>query len=99
MLVSLPVQDGLCSPGSLSVVFAILYMLFTSFPIVFVQQRGWSPAIGGLAFIGLSIGAALGLVFLGLKNRRFSSKLERAGGYLPPEERLPMVIVGGILFP
>jgi hypothetical protein len=74
-------------------------MQFTSFPIVFVQQRGWSPSIGGLAFIGLSIGAVLGLVLLGVMNKRYSKKLEEQGGFLPPEERLPMVILGGILLP
>lgn len=64
-----------------------------------VQLRGWSPAIGGLAFIGLSVGAVLGLVLLGTMNKRYSVKLEQNGGFLPPEERLPMVILGGILLP
>lgn len=74
-------------------------MLFTSFPIVFVQARGWKSNIAGLAFIGLSIGAMLALVALGAVNKRYAAKLEAAGGYLPPEERLPPVIVGAILLP
>ena len=79
--------------------YAILYMQFTSFPIVFVQQRGWKPAIGGLAFIGLSIGAVLGLVLLGVMNKRYATKLEANNGFLPPEDRLPMVMLGGVLLP
>jgi hypothetical protein len=82
-----------------AVVYAILYMQFTAFPIVFVQYRGWATNIAGLAFIGLSIGALLGLVFLGVFNKRYAAKLEAAGGFLPPEERLPPVIIGAILLP
>jgi hypothetical protein len=74
-------------------------MQFTSFPIVFVQQRGWTPAIAGLAFIGLSFGSILGLVLLGVMNKRYAAKMDANGGYLPPEERLPMVILGGVLLP
>lgn len=74
-------------------------MQFTSFPIVFVQQRGWTPAIGGLAFIGLSVGSVLGLILLGVMNKRYATKMDANGGFLPPEERLPMVILGGILLP
>jgi hypothetical protein len=28
-------------------------MLFGAFPIVYQQGRGWSPGIGGLAFLGV----------------------------------------------
>ena len=75
-----------------------LHTLYHAYSIK-VQQRGWTPAIGGLAFIGLSVGAVLGLVLLGTMNKRYSVKLEQNGGFLPPEERLPMVILGGILLP
>lgn len=74
-------------------------MQFTSFPIVFQQYRGWSPSISGLAFIGLSVGSVLGLVLLGIDNKRYGKRLEAAGGYLPPEERLVGVIAGACLLP
>ena len=84
---------------SAAVVYAILYMQFTAFPIVFTLSRGWSPSISGLAFIPLTIGAFLALAGLGVANKSYARKLEAAGGYLPPEARLPSVIVGAMLLP
>lgn len=83
----------------MAVVYAILYMQFTALPIVFTQIRGWSPSIAGLAFIGLSVGSVLGLVLLGIDNARYGKRLEAAGGYLPPEERLIGVMAGACLLP
>lgn len=74
-------------------------MQFTSFPIVFQQHRGWSPSISGLAFIPLSVGSVLGLVLLGIDNARYGKRLEAAGGYLAPEERLVGVMAGACLLP
>ena len=74
-------------------------MQFTSFPIVFSQYRGWTPSIAGLAFIPLTLGAFASLILLGVSNKIYARKLEAAGGYLPPEARLPSVIVGAILLP
>jgi hypothetical protein len=36
-------------------------MLFGAFPIVFQQQRGWSPGISGLAFLGVLVGFIIAL--------------------------------------
>jgi len=80
-------------------VFAILYMQFTSFPIVFQQYRGWSPGEGSLAFIGIAVGsnsALAWIIFFG--NPAYSRKLSREG-HLPPEERLNSAIVGAIILP
>lgn len=39
-----------------AIIYATLYMCFAAFPIVFQQERGWSPGIGGLAFLGVTVG-------------------------------------------
>ncbi|KAH8927750.1 MFS general substrate transporter [Atractiella rhizophila] len=39
-----------------ALVYGILYLCFTAFPIVFQQERGWSPGIGGLGYLGLLAG-------------------------------------------
>jgi hypothetical protein len=39
----------LCAHPSIN---STLYLLFAAFPIVYQQQRGWSPGVGNLAFIG-----------------------------------------------
>jgi hypothetical protein len=39
-------------------------MLFAAFPIVFQQERGWSPGIGGLSFLGVLVGFILALAYI-----------------------------------
>ena len=43
----------------MAIVYGILYMLFGAFPIVYQQNRGWSPGIGGLSFIGVAVGMGM----------------------------------------
>jgi hypothetical protein len=74
-------------------------MLFGAFPIVFQQTRGWSPGIGGLAFIGVLIGFLLAVAYtIFVENPRYSRALEKEG-WLAPEQRLPAAILGGVLLP
>lgn len=75
-------------------------MLFGAFPIVFEQLRGWTPGVSGLAFLGVLVGFLLALLATVFYfNKQYSSKLEKEGGWLPPEQRLLPAIVGGILLP
>jgi hypothetical protein len=37
-------------------VYAVLYMTFASYPIVFGGLRGWNHSLVGLAFLGIFIG-------------------------------------------
>lgn len=75
-------------------------MLFGAFPIVFQQQRGWSPGVGGLAFLGVLVGFMIALAYtIFYENPRYSRKLKAEGGWLAPEQRLPPAILGGILLP
>jgi MFS family permease len=83
----------------MAVIFGLLYMQFTSFPLVFQGARGWSPGIAALAFIGIAVGsnAALGyMIFAG--NPKYARELEYKGA-LPPEARLPTGLIGAILLP
>ncbi|KAJ9096132.1 hypothetical protein QFC20_006507 [Naganishia adeliensis] len=84
----------------MAIIIGTLYLLFGAFPIVFKQERGWSPGIGGLSFLGGLIGWVLAVVYsLVYENPRYARKLKEAGGWLRPEERLPPAILGGILLP
>lgn len=83
----------------MAVIFGLLYMQFTSFPLVFQGARGWSPGIAALAFIGIAVGSntALGyMIFAG--NPKYARKLNEEGA-LPPEARLPTGLIGAILLP
>ncbi|KAJ9629714.1 hypothetical protein H2203_002095 [Taxawa tesnikishii (nom. ined.)] len=82
----------------LSVVYALLYMLFTIYPIVFQQKRGWNSGVGELPLIGTAIGAAIGGVIVFFISARDRKKL-MAGHVGTPEDRLPVAMIGGVLFP
>ena len=82
----------------LSVVYMLLYMLFTIYPIVFQQKRGWNSGVGELPLIGTVVGAVLGgaLIFWNSSRDR---KRAQAGHRGRPEDRLPVAMLGGVLFP
>ncbi|KAK6407812.1 MFS siderochrome iron transporter 1 [Elasticomyces elasticus] len=40
----------------MAIIYGTLYMLFGAFPIVYQDERGWSPGVGGLAFLGVAVG-------------------------------------------
>lgn len=82
----------------LSVVYALLYMLFTIYPIVFQQKRGWNAGVGELPLIGTVIGACIGGAFVFWVSARDKKKM-LAGYKSRPEDRLPVAMAGGILFP
>ncbi|KAM5349208.1 hypothetical protein ACJ41O_009031 [Fusarium nematophilum] len=85
----------------LSVVYTLLYMLFTIYPIVFQEKRGWNSGVGQLPLIGSVVGAVLGgLVVLYDTRKRGrdikSGKLKIED--IEPEDRLPLAMVGGVGF-
>jgi DHA1 family multidrug resistance protein-like MFS transporter len=81
-----------------SVVYTLLYMLFSIYPIVFQQQRGWSVGIGELPLVGVVVGACLGGILLYLLSITDKNKID-SGHRMTPEDRLPAAMVGGVLFP
>lgn len=83
-----------------SLVYTMLYMLFSIYPIVFQQKRGWNAGVGELPLIGVVIGACLGgllLYLLSMRERRqtLTGDSHPAGD---PESRLPAAMIGGVLF-
>ncbi len=75
-------------------------MMFPAFPIVFQQGRGWSPGIGGLAFIGIAIGMSFAVGYAMFDNRRYARMAATIkGGIVPPEARLPTAMIGSVLLP
>ncbi|KAI9158142.1 Major facilitator superfamily multidrug transporter mdrA [Paramyrothecium foliicola] len=81
----------------MSVVYCLLYMLFSIYPIVFQERRGWNSGVGELPLIGTVFGAVLGGVLVVFDTRRQRKKSE-SGKKLEPEDRLPMTMVGGVGF-
>ena len=81
----------------LSVVYMLLYMLFTIYPIVFQQKRHWNSGVGELPLIGTSVGACIaGGIIFAVSTR--DKKRMLAGYKGRAEDRLPVAMFGGILF-
>ncbi|KAF6831543.1 major facilitator superfamily transporter [Colletotrichum plurivorum] len=83
----------------MAIVYGTLYMLFAAFPIVFQRHRGWSPGIGGLAFLGVAVGMIVAVIYTGFDSRRYTKVAAAHGGFAPPEARLPPSMVGACLLP
>ncbi|KAL7809639.1 major facilitator superfamily domain-containing protein [Trichoderma aethiopicum] len=85
----------------LSVVYTLLYMLFTIYPIVFQEKRGWNAGVGELPLIGTVLGAMLGGLIVVFDTRRQQKKVDTGKKQLhemTPEDRLPLAILGGVTF-
>lgn len=84
----------------MAIIYGTLYLCFAAFPIVFQEGRGWSPGIGGLAFIGIAVGMVFAVTGSILDNKRYARIAAASpGGMAPPEARLPPAIVGSVLLP
>jgi multidrug resistance protein len=84
-----------------SLLYGILYLLFVAFPIIFEQQRGWGPGIGGLAFVGIGVGSTIGVALTPITNRNYLSQMKKHanGKTIWPEARLPPTFIGAFLMP
>lgn len=80
-----------------SVVYTLLYMLFSIYPIVFQQKRGWNAGVGELPLIGVIVGAGLGGLFLYFFDA-IIHKRRSAGYQAVPEDRLSAAMIGGVGF-
>lgn len=84
----------------MAIIYGTLYMLFSAFPIVYQENRGWSEGIGGLAFLGVAVGMMLAVVYSIWDNKRYLRCCTAdPSGFAPPEARLPPAMIGGIAIP
>lgn len=69
-----------------SIMYGTLYALFSGFPIIFQQHRGFTPGQSGLAFVGLGLGISLGTASQTIQNRIYFKIMEKSeSGRAPPE--------------
>jgi multidrug resistance protein len=83
----------------MAVIYGTLYMMFAAFPIVYQQDRGWSPGIGGLSFIGVMVGMMCAVVYSLFDNKRYNKVADKHDNKAPPEARLPPAMIGSIALP
>jgi MFS family permease len=83
----------------MSVIYGIMYLFFSVFPIAFQEYRGWNAGVGALPFLGLIVGVACGAGLITYTSKtKFKQALEREG-HVVPEARLPPMMVGAFAFP
>ncbi|KZT01401.1 MFS general substrate transporter [Laetiporus sulphureus 93-53] len=82
-----------------ALLLGILYLAFQAFPIIFEDIHGFNYQETGLAFLGIGIGMVAALASQPLWNRYNRRMREKYDGNPPPETRLVIGQVGGILAP
>jgi MFS family permease len=81
-----------------SFTYSVLYLSLIAYPIVFMEDRGWSPVISTLPFLGIFTGVVLA-TFINIANQpRYGRLVAAARGRPVPEGRLAPMAVGGVLF-
>ncbi|KAL7624155.1 hypothetical protein AAE478_005712 [Parahypoxylon ruwenzoriense] len=84
----------------LSLVYAIFYMSFQAFPIIFQKVYGLSPGVTGLCYLPIGIGALLSLpVFFSYDYVLLDAKARGVPWAMKEEfRRVPLATIGGPLF-
>lgn len=90
----------------MSIVYAYLYLLFTTFTDVFERTYGFTTSTVGLSYLGLGVGSFVGLIIFSLTSDRYvrskAAADEKAGikaAGMKPEHRLLHLPLGAILLP
>lgn len=98
--IALTLSDSIFWNLYIGVVYGILYLCFTSYPIVFGEIRGWSLGVSGLAFLGIGIGTLITIACEPFFRRMIQShKKDPETGEVFPEAMVSAVCVGSILIP
>lgn len=82
----------------MAISYGILYLCFVSYPIAFQVNRGWSPGIGGLSYLGIGCGT-LATICLEpvLRFWIHSHPKDPETGVVPPEATVKPITIGAIL--
>ncbi|PWY76281.1 MFS general substrate transporter [Aspergillus heteromorphus CBS 117.55] len=84
----------------IGLVYGILYLCFTAYPIVFRDIRGWSLGISGLAFLGIGTGCVITISSEPLIRRFINLHTpDPATGKPPPEAMVAFVCICAFLIP
>ncbi|GJC79781.1 citrinin biosynthesis cluster MFS transporter mrr1 [Colletotrichum liriopes] len=84
----------------ISVIYAIVQLAYVAFPIVYQNERGWSTAISGLAFIGVFVGIALVLATEPLLRKLVNRQPKNPEtGQPEPEATVLLICIGAVLEP
>ncbi|GAA5830956.1 hypothetical protein JCM5353_004453 [Sporobolomyces roseus] len=84
----------------LGFVYALFYLWFEAFPIVFTDKHGFSPGVSGLPFLAFYVTGAISfLVYCLYQKYHYIPKLQKTDFNVPPEERLELALMGAPFVP
>ncbi|KAI0181613.1 major facilitator superfamily transporter [Hypoxylon sp. FL1284] len=84
----------------LSLIYAIFYMSFEAFPIIFQDVYGLSPGVTGLCYLPIGAGACLALPIFFSYDHFLANAQARGAPWSKQEEfrRVPLAAIGGPIF-
>ncbi|KIH94350.1 major facilitator superfamily transporter multidrug resistance [Sporothrix brasiliensis 5110] len=84
----------------LALLYAIFYMTFTAFPLVFVDIYKFSPGVEGLIFLAIGAGTLLSISIFYAYDNYLLNAIDRGEAWTKQEEyrRLPLACLGGPVF-
>ncbi|EEB08655.1 membrane transporter [Schizosaccharomyces japonicus yFS275] len=89
----------ICS-GYMAIQYGILYLVLTTFPILWTQHYHETPSIAGLNYIASGIGLVLGSQASGVFiDKVFRYLRAKHNGKFYPEFRVPIILLGTMFFP
>ena len=90
-------------------VYGMLYLVFSSYPIIFRQERHWELGLSSLPYLGMMAGVLLGSGAIVARTQMAALKASRRdrdsdsdsppAAAVVPERRLPLMMVGSVLLP
>ena len=83
----------------IALIYALLYLWFESFPIVFIGIYRFSLGTQGLAFLGILLGAFLTMPPFFWYVHKYMEPLFNENGEIKPEQRLKPAFVGAFFIP
>lgn len=81
------------------IVYAILYLCFASYPIVFREGRGWSLGLSSLSFCGIGVGILTTICLASPIKKMINSHKPDADGHIAPESMMSVVCIAAVLVP
>lgn len=75
-----------------AIIYAILYVLFSTYSFVFREVYGFSTTSTGLVFTAGGLGTLSGIFYIGYLSDRNLKRRAATGKLVTPEDRLPFII-------
>lgn len=81
-------------------IYGIVYLFTSAYPFAFSEARHWPSGLNSLPILSLHVGIFIAVLITAWFVRNyFARRVAAAGGRVVPEDRLPLMIFGAVLFP